>query len=216
MKGIQRRHLRFAGIILLIASVLGCAKSTQVVKPDSHLPAQYITASDSVSIAHQRWNTFFQDTCLVALIEKALVDNFQVKKMMQQITVAHASLRVARGGLLPEVSGNTGAFKRKFGTYTMDGVGNDDTNANPGLPEDKRIPTPYQEFTLGGAFSWELDVWGKLNNQRRAAKARWLATQEEQHALTTWLVAEVATLYYELEGLDKEKEALIRNLELQE
>jgi len=205
-----------SAIILFIGFLFSCARQTHVVKPETNLPSHYLADVDSASISQQPWNTFFQDTCLVNLIDKALQDNFQMKKMWQQISIAQATVRVARGGLLPEVSGNAGAFKRKFGTYTMDGVGNDDTNANPSLPEDKRIPTPYQEFTLGGSFSWEVDVWGKLNNQKRAAKARWLATQEEQHALTTWLVAEVATLYYELEGLDKEKEALVNNLELQE
>src|SRR6478609_524809 len=216
MKQKQSVLIQSAAIILLIVLEWSCVSSTKVAKPETNLPDQYLTTADSASIAHQSWDKFFQDTCLINLIDKALQDNFQMKKMWQQIVISQASLRQARGGLLPEVSANTGAFKRKFGTYTMDGVGNDDTNANPELPQDKRIPTPYQELTLGGSFSWELDVWGKLNNQRRAAKARWMATQEEQHALTTWLVAEVATLYYELEGLDKEKEALLRNLELQE
>src|SRR5690606_34785003 len=76
--------------------------------------------------------------------------------------------------------------------------------------------SPYREFFGGLTFGWELDIWGKLSSQRKAALARYMACREFKHGITTWLEGEVASNYYELSGLDYEKQVLEQNLELQQ
>ena len=56
----------------------------------------------------------------------------------------------------------------RFGEYTMDGVGNSETNV-PSLPKDKHIPDPYRDFGLSLSFQWEADIWGKLTRKKQAA-----------------------------------------------
>ena len=53
--------------------------------------------------------------------------------------MSRAALQRAKELLLPDVNLNIGASVNRFGEYTMDGVGNSETNV-PSLPKDKHIP----------------------------------------------------------------------------
>ena len=68
--------------------------------------------------------------------------------------MSRAALQRAKGLLLPDVNLNIGASVNRFGEYTMDGVGNSETNV-PSLPKDKHIPDPYRDFGLSLSFQWE-------------------------------------------------------------
>jgi NodT family efflux transporter outer membrane factor (OMF) lipoprotein len=61
-----------------------------------------------------------------------------------------------------------------------------------------------------------VDVWGKLNDQKKAALSRSYASEKERQWLTTQLAAQVASMYYELLALDSELDILNKNLRLQE
>jgi HAE1 family hydrophobic/amphiphilic exporter-1 len=108
-----------------------------------------------------------------------------------------------------------GSNTRKFGEYTMDDIGNKDTNKSDNVPQDMHIPSPYTEWFSGLVFQWEADLWGKLASRRKAAAAKYLASAEFRRAVSTLVVSEVATTYFELMGLDQEKKVLEENLELQ-
>lgn len=183
--------------------------------PDSY-PEEEQVQQDSSNWALANWREFFKDEYLQDLIETGLNNNQDVLKTLENIRIAQASLKRAKLGRLPEVNAIAGVYTRKFGEYTMDGVGNTDSNLSPTVPEDKKIPDPYKDFIIGAEFGWELDVWGKLNMQRKQAAARYLATLEMTNHTKTWLIAEIATHYYQLVGLDEEIETLISNIAFQE
>ena len=50
--------------------------------------------------------------------------------------------------------------------------------------------------------SWEIDIFGKLTNAKRRAKALYLQSLEYEQAVTTSLIANVANMYYTLLMLD--------------
>ena len=60
-------------------------------------------------------------------------------------------------------------------------------------------------WDLTGSASWEADIWGKLSAQKRASYASYLATVEAQKAVQSEVVATLATAYYQLLMLDKQK-----------
>ena len=207
---------------LVLAS--GC-KVSEVSQPESSvkLPADFggtgsnvAPLDSSASIAQISWENYFQDPQLKTLISLALTNNQDNLMTLERIKASRASLLAAKEGLLPSISGMAGASQRKFGEYTMDGVGNFDTNLSEDLPEDKRIPDPYKDFIVGANFTWELDVWGKLRNKKRAAASRYLASEEFSKSIRTWLVSEVASTYYQLLALDAEIQVLNENIRLQE
>ena len=218
--------MKYIASIFLLGLVLasGC-KVSDVSQPVSSilLPAEFggtgsgSAKSDSTtSLAKISWENYFQDPRLKTLISSALTHNQDNLMTLQRIKASRASLLAAKAGLLPSISGMAGASQRKFGEYTMDGVGNFDTNLSEDLPEDKRIPDPYKDFIVGANFEWELDVWGKLRNRKRAAASRYLASEEFSKSVRTWLIAEVASTYYDLLALDAEIQVLNENIRLQE
>jgi multidrug efflux system outer membrane protein len=63
----------------------------------------------------------------------------------------------------------------------------------------------YRKNVKGFAMmNWEIDFWGKYRHATKAAKAQLLASEENQKLLVSCLVAQVATLYFQLNGLDQQ------------
>jgi NodT family efflux transporter outer membrane factor (OMF) lipoprotein len=93
----------------------------------------------------------------------------------------------------------------------MDDAGNRTTEIEPG----KIIPTYLPDYYMGLQASWEIDLWGKLRNKKRAALARYLSSVEGKNLITTNLIAEVANAYYELLGLDNELEIIRESIKIQ-
>jgi len=207
-------------ILLGVLIILQGCHSSKVTPMDGGLElpenfeASNVETANSIAVLH--WEEFFEDDNLKDLIKIAIENNQDNLKTLERIRVAKANYRIAKVGWMPEISGLAGASQRKFGEYTMDGVGNADSNLSPSVPEDKKIPDPYQDFIIGAGFNWEIDVWGKYKNMKKAAAARYLASEEMANHVKTWLISEVALGYYKLIGLDEEIRILEENIKLQE
>lgn len=206
-------------LLMACTLVWGCKSSHSVLEgyDTIELPDAYAMAGDSSNnLGQTSWKSFFEDQNLQQLIKIALENNQDVQKTLENIRIASAHLRMAKVGVLPEINITAGSSVRRFGDYTMDGVGNADTNLSEAVPADKRIPAPYTDFILGAEFNWELDVWGRYGNLKRSAAARWMASQEMGNSAKTWLIAEVASLYYEMLGIDEEVIILQKNIDYQQ
>ena len=131
--------------------------------------------------------------------------------------MARANIKMSQGAFLPSVDAIISAGADKYGDYTMNGVGNYDTNLSPNIGKDQHIPTnPTTDLFLGLRSAWEIDIWGKLKSKKKAAYARYLASDKGRQWVTTQLVAEVARLYYELMAQDDNMAIIQRNIQLQE
>ncbi|WP_291784629.1 TolC family protein [Cecembia sp.] len=219
MKAFVNIHT-LAGLVLT-GLFLGSCKTAELTLEDTQteMPSNFeveIILEEKTSVALLQWQNFFEDENLKDLIQVALDNNQDHLKTLERIRIARANFRIAKGGLLPEVNALAGASVRRFGEYTMDGVGNADSNLSPTVPEDKLIPDPYRDFIIGTQFNWEIDVWSKLRNRKKAAFSRYLASEEMVNAIKTWLVGEVSQQYYELVALDEEIRILEANIQLQE
>lgn len=215
----HRRLQRYLGLLLFFIVLQGC-KSTKVSLPEDSnmMPVAFdkIALDTTSSDALLNWELFFEDEKLRDLIAMALANNQDNLKTLERIRVAQANLRVAKVGWLPELNAIAGASGRKFGQYTMDGVGNFDTNLSNNISEDQKIPDPYRDFIVGANFNWEVDVWGKYKNLRKAAASRYMASQEMANHVKTWLISQVAVQYYTIVGLEEEIRILDENIEVQE
>jgi len=215
MKIYSKVHpLILAGIFL----VSSC-KLTQPVPHAASIksPVVYEGQNDSSGIGSMKWNIFFTDKNLVALIDTALNNNLDLKMAVQRIEMSRSNVLISQGLMLPSVSAEVLGGGRKFGDYTMDGVGNYDTNFSGNIDSDRKIPLPFlPDYFVGLRSSWEVDIWGKLKTQRKAAYSRFLATEKAKQAVTTGLVAQIASMYYELMNLDSELRIIRRNIGLQQ
>jgi NodT family efflux transporter outer membrane factor (OMF) lipoprotein len=208
---------RSVSFLLIAGGLFSCASQRPEYPEVRQAPATYTANGDTTStIARIPVRTFFRDSLLLKLIDEALRENLDLKKAYQRVMISQAALRASKGAFIPTLNGVANAGQRRFGDYTMDGIGNYDTNFSENIGDDKRIPERLPDYYVGLQSTWEIDVWGKLRNAKRAAAARVLASEQGRRWLSTMVVTEVASLYYDLLSLDNEMAIVNKNLLLQE
>ena len=190
--------------------------STLIKNKPLNLPETFNGTTDTVSIGAEQRKVFFKDTVLIRLIDTALAHNIDLQNTVQKVMVARAEMFSRKGLGLPTADVFASTGMDKYGKYTMSGVGNFDTNLSSNIDKDQRVTDPAQDFFLGLKSHWEIDLWGKLKSQKRAAYARVLASEKGRQWVTTQLVATVASYYYALLALDNRLEIVHRNIALQE
>ncbi len=207
--------------VFLLSLIAGCTsfKSTPL-RTYEPMPEAFAGAkapgTDSLAANDLSWKDYFKDPHLINLIDTAIANNFDAQVALHRVQAARSFLIMNRGALLPSINAVATAGVDKFGEYTLNGVGNYDTNLSEHIRGDRRIPTPTPDYFLGLRSSWEIDLWGKNRNRKRAAHRRFLASEKGRQFLITSLVSQVASLYYELIALDSELKILRRNIRLQE
>jgi multidrug efflux system outer membrane protein len=145
------------------------------------------------------WFEMFQDDALRELIRIAVEENYDARLAAERILEARALYEIARGAELPTVDGAASAAYRGV---TRNGI--------PAYPTGDR---DGMEYAFGGAFSWELDFWGRLNSATDAARAELLATEEDRRLVLHVLVTDLARAYFELREFDLELEIARATLE---
>ncbi len=206
-----------AALVLPLMVMQGCKVMEAPPAKTLAVPAVFSeSATDTMNLGKLARTEFFKDEVLRSLIDTAIQSNPDLMIAIERINIAQAYYKIQKGSLYPTLSVGASAGVEKYGDYTLNGVGNYDTNLSPNISKDQRIPTPTPEFLIGLRSTWEIDIWGKLRNKKRAAYRRMLATEKGRQAVVTALTAQVATQYYTILALDNELEILQRNVLLQE
>lgn len=197
------------GICLAVVSCK--APAGAVSTTNAPIPESFSASKDTTNMATLPWKKFFKDKNLVALIDTALQNNQELMITLQEIEIAKNDIRVRKGALLPTVGVRAGAGIEKVGRYTSQGAGDASTEITPGV----EVPEALTDYTLAAYANWEIDVWKKLRNAKKAAISRYLSTIEGKNFVLTNLVAEVADSYYELLSLDSQLAIIRQNIQLQ-
>jgi outer membrane protein, multidrug efflux system len=176
------------------------------------LPESYSQSNDTLNDSKIKWELFYKDENLRKLISTALTNNYDLQTASQKIEMMRASVQFNKGAQLPTLNAGLSAAQRRFGLFTMDGAGNASTNIQPG----RVVPEHLPDFFVGFTASWEVDVWGKLRNNKKAAVARFSSSIEGRNAIQTALIAELAYNYYDLLALDTEIDIVKENIEIQQ
>lgn len=200
-------------LFFVAAAIYGCAPK-KLVTGDAvkDLPATFTGNKDSIDASMISNTYFFQDDSLASLINTAVTNNYDLQNAFQNIEIAKASLRNAKGLMLPTVNALVAPNIRRFGLYTMDGAGNATTDIQPGKP----VPIHLPDYFAGFQSSWEPDIYGKLKNQKQSAMSRLLSTVEGKNWLQTNIINTLALTYYEILALDEQLQIIQQNIQLQE
>lgn len=181
-------------VALLSISMLGsCNIYKKFDMPtDTALTADYAAARDaeidSATFGNLRWQQVFTDPVLADLIQRALDNNKDLANAKLNVDIAHASLRGARLAYLPSVAlaPNGGASGVGGNQWTWSG-----------------LSWTYQ---LPLSVSWEIDVFGKLLNNKRAVKANFEMAKDYQQAVRSQIISGVANCYYAISMLESQLE----------
>lgn len=199
-------------LVLILCSLIGCKTFQRPIKIESKvLPASFPNLADSATMARINWRDYFSDENLAALIDSALKKNQELNIALQEIDILKNEVRVRRGEYLPFVDVGAAAGVEKEGRYTRHGSVDENGEIVPG----RRFPEPLPNYEVAALASWELDIWKKLRNAKKAAAMRYLAGGEGRNFLVTNLISEIASSYYELLALDNQLSIIEQNIEIQ-
>lgn len=171
-------------VILSAAIMCSCGIYKPYTRPEVMTDDLYgagVETADTLNLGYLGWRELFTDPQLQALIEQGLAYNTDLQSAQWRVKEAEASLKTARLSLLPS-----------FNLAPQGGV----TSF-----EDHR---PNWTWTAPVTASWEIDIFGRLLNGKRRAKALYAQSQEYRQAVQTQLIASVANLYYTLLMLDSQ------------
>ena len=185
-------------IIYLIAGAIlisSCAVKYQQPKVDADHLVRGAEYTDTTFDVHKLdWREFYQDPYLVALIDSALIHNFDMKVALARIEQAASYFKQGKAAFFPSLNANVS------GGITQ--------------PDLKSSSTQY--YSLGANLSWEIDIWGKISSAKRGKYEALLAQQNTRNAIQTKLISSIATAYYSLVVLDTEKRFIIETIQNRE
>ncbi|WP_082798736.1 TolC family protein [Chryseobacterium cucumeris] len=159
---------------------------------------------------------YFTDPHLLYLFGEVKKANPDFKIAQQRVEIANSLLKRSKTELLPSLEVGVQVSGDRYGKYTMEGVGNYDTNLSSNITEEQKINTSFTpNYWMGARSSWEIDAWGKLKNKKLSAQNKFLASTEGLKLLQTDLFTDIANLYYDLIALDKRLKIYRDNYNLQ-
>src|SRR5258705_1241763 len=161
---------------------------------------------DQASIGDLKWFEVFKDEELQKLVRTAMIQNYDLRQAAARINSARANLGLARSDQLPQFEGSSNVTSTRFARDALGSVA--------GLGQ--RGFT----FTIGevllNLLTFELDIWGRLRQRTKAARAELRASEEDRRAAMTTVVGDVATAYFSLLELDGELDIARRTLSTRE
>ena len=210
---LNSRKLKYAYPLVLAVMLTASCKVPAINQSTEKksVPVAYDANTDSTNSSAIQWRTFFTDKYLVDLIDTAIKNNQELNITLQEIEISRNEIRFRQAPLAPSVTGRLGAGVEKVGKYTSQGAGDASAEITPG----KIVPEALGDFTAAVYANWELDIWKKLRNAKKAAITRYLSTVAGRNFVITNLVAEVASSYYELLALDNQLDIVKQNIALQ-
>lgn len=203
---------KYLVVVFSLAFVWSCKSPEGAMRKESKaLPPSFAGSTDTTTIAKLNWREYFADQNLIALIDTALRNNQELNITLQEINISQNEIRARKGEYLPFVGLRVGAAVEKEGRFTRPGAVEENIN----IEEGKAFPEPLPDYMLGAYASWELDVWKKLRNSKKAAAMRYLSSVEGRNFMITNLIGEIANSYYELVVLDNLLDIIQKNIEVQ-
>ena len=222
-----RSHRRPVAFALVAALVLaGCSMTPSMTAPeaerdlpetfapapgDTTLPA---AAADTARYDSQRWWTAFGDSTLTALVDTALADNLDLTSARARVEELAAQFRIARAPLFPSINAN-GQYNYQnqpantgIGGAIGGGGGGDGGNgdAPPDGGQQQSIPDRFEfatyQATLG--LSYELDFWGRVRSQRKAALSQYFATAADLQTARLSVISQTISTYFQVASLQRQ------------
>jgi len=199
---IRKFYISMLLLICLLANAVGQNKyqPTELKAPDSFRGADSTMPIDQNSIGDLKWFEVFKDPELQSLVRTAMIQNYDLRAAVVRINAARANLGLARSEQFPQfgASADVTSFRTsRNGQFASPVQGGQSRSVGS---------------VLLNLLSFELDVWGRLRQQTKAARAELRASEEDRKTVSTIVVGDVASGYFSLLELDSELEIARRTL----
>jgi multidrug efflux system outer membrane protein len=178
--------MRRTALPLLLAASLGACATPPAPAPRTlAAPATFTQAGATAAEPVAEFWRAFGDAELDALMRDALAANTDLRIAAARVAEARALALGTEGLGRPSLDATAGANRIR----ERDRDGNADT---------------FNAVGAGLAAKWEIDLFGRIAGEQRAASATLLASEALQRAAQVGVAAEVARNYFELRGLQEQ------------
>src|SRR3984885_9798211 len=198
------RSARKAGTARLAAALAlvlgGCSLTPPLKVPD--VPAgdaykeigPWTRAQPADRLPRDSWWILYQTPELGDLAQQLLAGNPTLAAALANYAQANALRDQARAGLFPSLGLNAATSRARESAHA------------PLIGP--TAPRYYNDNTLGGTVSYELDLWGKIRNQVAAGEANAQASAADLENARLSLLAQLVDDYVQLRSLDRDSAIL--------
>lgn len=161
----------------LILAGCGSMMQTSYSQPEVQTPAQWQAPTTTADLtSSDPWWRQFHDPDLNALVDAALRSNNDLAAATLRVRKAQLAAGLAQSDLYPTLGAGANA------------------NFNRSLEDsDNRS----RSHSVSASVSYEIDLWGKLDSARDAARWEAIATEEDRRSTALALVATTMNLYWQ-------------------
>lgn len=185
-----------SALALLLA---GCAVGPEYQTPDIELPESWpahITLEQQARDDWHRWWQRFEDPALNRLVERASEDNLELAIQLGRIREARAQLGFADAERFPTVGYQAEANRERTpGAALPIGF----------QPVQELLTSTNNQYSLAASLEYEIDLWGRLANQRAAAMAALQESLFARDAAELGVIGDVVTTYVSLKSAEAQQ-----------
>ena len=176
--------------------VLGaCSVNTQTFHPPTPLPEKFSPSGQQPLL--DKWWLNFNDNKLNTLIDLALEQNPDLLASYDRLAQAKAIAKKAGAELVPSVNLESGSSR------SFENASNQTTRT-------------FDDWSLGLAAAYELDLWGRIRANTAAAELDVQASEQDIQSAAISLSAEIASAWYFLTEQRKQLELLSQQIKVNE
>jgi NodT family efflux transporter outer membrane factor (OMF) lipoprotein len=157
----------------------------------------WVNAQPNDAASRGAWWKVFGDDQLDALEDQVEASNQSLKIALAQLRQARATVDASRSAFFPTISAGAAADESL-------------TSANVRYRAVAGHTLP--DYAIPATATWEPDVWGRIGRSVESSRADAQATRADLESVRLSLHAELATDYFNLRGLDAEKDLLDRTI----
>jgi outer membrane protein, multidrug efflux system len=202
---IVRRNLRktkninftlITSTMILLLSACSFAPKKVDVAAEIKIPENYNNSTsyivDREDAAPVSWWEEFENEELNELIEKVIENNLDLQIAGKRVDMLKSQFKAVRGSLLPAVSVG-GGYTKSEGPVT-------EPVFTPTGMEMSASIKESEMYSLRTGLGFELDIWGKLRRNTKAANESFKASKEDLNTAYLGIIAQTVILYYDIEA----------------
>jgi len=201
-------------LLFLTISLVGCDFAPKLEVPRVSLPSKesFPLSKKGKFKVYWGWWRDFKNPELNRLVELALKNNDDLKIASAKLEEVLALAGLKKAQLFPLIGYKAQVSRTKIPENIENSIEDKANNmfskipAPPGasLSTSINIENPKTSYNILLSASYELDLWGKLRNERKSAIAKVLSVKAMQDVVKITLVSGVTTLYFNALALKKQ------------
>jgi NodT family efflux transporter outer membrane factor (OMF) lipoprotein len=208
MKPFFTKAAMMASIALAWSTLGGVPRAIAAQLSSSENWATTSSVGTSTETTQDDWWNSFHDEELTQLVQRAISKNLELRLAVLRVEEARAARGVAKSGYYPSIGASGSASRLRQRIAVVNG------GSPPKSPTFGSVE--MNNFQAGFDASWEIDVFGRIRNEMKAASSDARASEEGHRDVLVTLLGDVARSYAELRGFQLRLQIAERNIQTQQ